>query len=138
MSSSDLAAAKADFIQKAITNNALLFGSFTLKSGRVSPYFFNAGRIDTGSLLTAAADAYAHLLNHSRIPEFDVLFGPAYKGIPLAAATAVALARQGRDLGFCYNRKEKKDVGFAFLLSLAYWVSELLGLRNEGWSDLSW
>ena len=79
----------------------------------ISPYFFNAGLLYSGSLLNAAADAYAKILTQSRIPEFDVLFGPAYKGISLAAVTTVALARDyGRDQTYCYNRKEKKDVSF--------------------------
>ena len=77
----------------------------------VSPYFFNAGLLYSGSLLNATADAYAKILTSSRIPEFDVLFGPAYKGISLAAVTTVALSRDyGRDQTYCYNRKEKKDV----------------------------
>lgn len=79
--------------------------------GSISPYFFNAGLLYSGALLNAAADAYAKILTSSRIPEFDVLFGPAYKGISLAAVTTVALARDhGRDQAYCYNRKEKKDV----------------------------
>ena len=78
---------------------------------RVSPYFFNAGNLYKASLIDASATAFAKILTHSRIPEFDVLFGPAYKGIPLAAVTVVALARDhGKDVGFAYNRKEKKDV----------------------------
>ncbi|KAK4684450.1 orotate phosphoribosyltransferase, partial [Tremellales sp. Uapishka_1] len=103
-----------DFIERCISYNALLFGTFTLKSGRQSPYFFNAGQIYTGSLLASTSDAYAGVLSakDSRIPPFDVLFGPAYKGIPLAAVTAVALSRDHEtDVGFCYNRKEKKDHG---------------------------
>ncbi|ORX39442.1 phosphoribosyltransferase-like protein [Kockovaella imperatae] len=104
--------AKRAFIEAAIANNALLFGSFELKSGRISPYFFNAGNIYSASLIDAAATAYANILTSSRIPEFDVLFGPAYKGIPLAAVTVVALAREHkREVGFAYNRKEKKDHG---------------------------
>jgi len=80
----------------------------------VSPYFFNAGLLYSGSLLNAAADAYAKILTQSRIPDFDVLFGPAYKGISLAAVTTVALARDyGRDQTYCYNRKEKKDVSLS-------------------------
>ena len=80
----------------------------------MSPYFFNAGLLYSGSLLNAAADAYAKILTQSRIPDFDVLFGPAYKGISLAAVTTVALARDyGRDQTYCYNRKEKKDVSLS-------------------------
>ena len=87
---------------------------YTLNSTHpsISPYFFNAGLLYSGSLLNATADAYAKILNNSRIPEFDVLFGPAYKGISLAAVTACALSRDyGRDQLYCYNRKEAKDHG---------------------------
>lgn len=90
----------------------LLFGNFTLKSGRQSPYFFNAGLLYSSSLLSTTAQAYAKVLSSSRIPDFDVLFGPAYKGISLAAVSAVSLYQQtGKDIGYCYNRKEKKDHG---------------------------
>ncbi|WWC64811.1 orotate phosphoribosyltransferase [Kwoniella dejecticola CBS 10117] len=102
---------KVAFIEAAIEHGVLLFGEFTLKSGRKSPYFFNAGLLYTGSLLSNTSKAYAKILTSSRIPEFDVLFGPAYKGIALAAITAVDLSRQGREVGFSYNRKEKKDHG---------------------------
>lgn len=99
------------FIRQAISSQALCFGDFTLKSGRVSPYFFNAGRFSSGSALLALARCYADAIVDSGI-EFDVLFGPAYKGIPLAAATACALAeRHGRDVPFVYNRKEAKTHG---------------------------
>lgn len=99
------------FIRQAISSQALCFGEFTLKSGRVSPYFFNAGRFSSGSALLALARCYADAIVDSGI-EFDVLFGPAYKGIPLAAATACALAeRHGRDVPFVYNRKEAKTHG---------------------------
>ncbi|KAI0305203.1 phosphoribosyltransferase-like protein, partial [Multifurca ochricompacta] len=95
---------------------ALKFGSFTLKSGRVSPYFFNAGLISTGPLLNSLCTAYAHTiakaLSASQLPEFDVLFGPAYKGISLAAVTAVLLHTQYQiEVGFAYDRKEAKDHG---------------------------
>ena len=87
---------------------------------RISPYFFNAGLLYTGSLLDATANAYAKILTSSRIPEFDVLFGPAYKGISLAAITAVALHRDyGKESKYSYNRKEAKDVG----LSLSFRLS---------------
>jgi len=90
---------------------ALRFGDFTLKSGRRSPYFFNAGLFATGQRLARLARAYAHGIQSSGI-EFDVLYGPAYKGIPLAAATAVLLATEhGRDMPYAFNRKEAKDHG---------------------------
>ncbi|HEU0196426.1 MAG TPA: orotate phosphoribosyltransferase [Nevskiaceae bacterium] len=98
------------FLKLALDNEILRFGSFTLKSGRVSPYFFDLGRISSGAALAALADAYADALTAAQL-EFDLVFGPAYKGIPLAAAVAVALARRGRDVGFAYNRKEAKDHG---------------------------
>ncbi|NIB42786.1 orotate phosphoribosyltransferase [Pseudomaricurvus alkylphenolicus] len=100
-----------DFIQLAIDHQALCFGQFTLKSGRTSPYFFNAGKFQTGVALAALGRFYADALVNSGV-EFDVVFGPAYKGIPLAATTSVALADQhGRDLPYCFNRKEAKDHG---------------------------
>lgn len=90
---------------------ALRFGEFTLKSGRQSPYFFNAGLFNTGGRLARLARAYAQAIVASDIP-FDILYGPAYKGIPLAAATAVALATEhGRDTPYAFNRKEAKDHG---------------------------
>jgi orotate phosphoribosyltransferase len=88
----------------------LRFGRFTLKSGRESPYFFNLGAISSGVALARLARAYARALQASGI-EFDMLFGPAYKGIPLVAAVAMALAGQDRDVPFAYNRKEAKDHG---------------------------
>ncbi|WRT70019.1 orotate phosphoribosyltransferase [Kwoniella shivajii] len=111
MASKALSTEKIAFIEAAIEHGVLLFGEFTLKSGRISPYFFNAGLLYTGSLLSSTSKAYAKILTTSRIPEFDVLFGPAYKGIALAAITAVDLSRDGREVGFAYNRKEKKDHG---------------------------
>ncbi len=100
-----------DFIELAREHNVLKFGEFTLKSGRVSPYFFNAGAFATGAALAALGRHYAQCIVDADIA-FDVLLGPAYKGIPLAAATAVALAdHHGRDLPFAYNRKEAKDHG---------------------------
>ena len=85
----------------------------------VSPYFFNAGLLYSGSLLNATANAYAKILTSSRIPVFDVLFGPAYKGISLAAVTTVALSRDyGRDQVYCYNRKEAKDASLHIALCL--------------------
>lgn len=100
-----------DFIQLALKHQALCFGEFVLKSGRTSPYFFNAGRFQTGSALADLGRFYAAAVTASGI-DFDIVFGPAYKGIPLAATTAVALADYyRRDLPYCYNRKEAKDHG---------------------------
>lgn len=100
-----------DFIRFAIERGVLRFGEFTLKSGRTSPYFFNAGLFNSGSALAKLGQFYAAAIQDSGI-DFDVLFGPAYKGIPLAATTAVALAEQhDRDLPWCFNRKEAKDHG---------------------------
>jgi len=100
-----------EFLNFAIERDVLKFGSFTLKSGRVSPYFFNAGNFHTGRDLSRLGVAYAEAIVNSGI-EFDVIFGPAYKGIPLAAATAVALNDKYQiDSPWCFNRKEKKDHG---------------------------
>lgn len=99
------------FIELAIARNALCFGEYTLKSGRSSPYFFNAGLFCSGAALALLGRCYAHAIIDSGL-EFDVLLGPAYKGIPLAAATACALADDfGRDVPYTYNRKEAKDHG---------------------------
>lgn len=100
-----------DFIELTLQRDVLRFGDFTLKSGRQSPYFFNMGRIDSGAALARLGRAYASALVNSGLAA-DMLFGPAYKGIPLAAATGIALADQhGRDLPWAYNRKEAKDHG---------------------------
>jgi orotate phosphoribosyltransferase len=99
-----------DFISFACAQGVLRFGEFTTKAGRLSPYFFNAGLFNDGASLGRLCDFYAQAIQASGI-EFDVLFGPAYKGIPLAAGTAVALARMGRNVPFVYNRKEAKDHG---------------------------
>ncbi len=100
-----------DFIRFAIERGVLRFGEFTLKSGRVSPYFFNAGLFNSGLALAQLGRFYAAAVVESGIA-FDVLFGPAYKGIPLAAATAVALAEQHQlDMPWCFNRKEAKAHG---------------------------
>ena len=100
-----------DFIEFALNRQVLKFGQFTLKSGRTSPYFFNAGLFNTGSDLAKLGRFYAAALQDAAI-EFDVLFGPAYKGIPIATTTAVALAdHYGRDVPYCFNRKEAKTHG---------------------------
>lgn len=100
-----------EFIELAIQHQALCFGQFTLKSGRTSPYFFNAGQFKTGAALAALGRFYASAIQASGV-SFDLIFGPAYKGIPLATVTAVALAdHHGRDLPYCFNRKEAKDHG---------------------------
>ena len=99
-----------DFVQFAIDSVVLRFGEFKTKAGRMSPYFFNAGLFDDGAKLARLAQFYARALLASGI-EFDVIFGPAYKGIPLGAAVAVELARLGVNKPFAYNRKEAKDHG---------------------------
>ena len=100
-----------EFLDAALACEALRFGSFTLKSGRVSPYFFNSGLFDTGDRLARLGRFYAAAILDSRI-EFDMLYGPAYKGIPLASAVAIALAeRHQRDVPYAFNRKEAKDHG---------------------------
>ena len=98
------------FLRLAIEAQALRFGEFTLKSGRASPYFFNAGRFDSGAALAALAGCYADAIDAAGV-RFDLLFGPAYKGIPLATALACEYARRGRDLPVAYNRKEAKAHG---------------------------
>lgn len=99
------------FIQLALQREVLRFGDFTLKSGRQSPYFFNMGRVDSGAALSQLGQAYAATVMQSGL-DVDMLFGPAYKGIALAAATAIALADQHhRDLPWAYNRKEAKNHG---------------------------
>jgi orotate phosphoribosyltransferase len=99
-----------DFVQFAVEAGVLRFGEFKTKAGRLSPYFFNAGGFDDGAKLGRLAGFYARRLVDSGLP-FDMLFGPAYKGITLAAAVAIELARLGRNLPFAYNRKEAKDHG---------------------------
>lgn len=101
---------RLDFIRFAVQQKVLCFGEFQTKAGRLSPYFFNAGLFNDGASLRSLADFYARTILASGI-SFDVLFGPAYKGIPLAAGTAMALAEHGRNTPYCYNRKEAKDHG---------------------------
>jgi len=102
---------QTEFIELARQCNVLKFGEFTLKSGRISPYFFNAGSFSSGRALATLGRCYARAIVESGV-QFDVLLGPAYKGIPLAAATAVALAdHHGLDIPFAYNRKEAKAHG---------------------------
>lgn len=98
------------FLQLALRADALRFGEFTLKSGRLSPYFFNAGRFDSGAALAELAACYVDAVETSGLG-FDLLFGPAYKGIPLATALACEYARRGRDLPLAFNRKEAKAHG---------------------------
>ncbi|MCP5267450.1 MAG: orotate phosphoribosyltransferase [Zoogloeaceae bacterium] len=101
---------RQEFIEFAVSQNVLRFGEFTTKAGRLSPYFFNAGLFNDGASLDRLAQFYAKAIIASGT-DIDVLFGPAYKGIPLVAATAMALARQGKNLPYAYNRKEAKDHG---------------------------
>ena len=102
------------FVQLAMTREALRFGDFKLKSGRQSPYFFNAGRFNDGESLAVLGECYAAALSAAAI-DYDMLFGPAYKGIPLVAATAIALARGApqRNVPWAFNRKEAKEHGEA-------------------------
>ncbi len=101
---------KAEFVKFAIASNVLCFGEFKTKAGRMSPYFFNAGLFNDGDRLKRLGEFYAKAIIDSGIA-FDVLFGPAYKGIPLAASIVVALAGMGRNIPFAFNRKEAKDHG---------------------------
>jgi len=109
---------QTDLIEQSMSVGALIFGSFELKSGRISPYFFNAGLMSTGPILATLASAYASTIatalssQSHPLPQFDVLFGPAYKGIPLAACTALVLhTSHSISVGFAYDRKEPKDHG---------------------------
>ena len=103
---------KQEFIEFMVQSNVLSFGDFTTKSGRRTPFFINTGNYDSGEQLQKLGHYYAHVLENSMPGEFNVLFGPAYKGIPLAAATSMVLASTyNRDIRFCFNRKEAKDHG---------------------------
>ena len=99
-----------DFIRFAIEHKVLRFGEFRTKAGRLSPYFFNAGLFNDGASMRNLSQFYAQAILASELP-FDMLYGPAYKGIPLATGAAIALAEQGRNVPYCYNRKEAKDHG---------------------------
>ncbi len=101
---------KTAFIDFILAQNVLKFGQFTLNSGRLSPYFFNLGEVADGAAFTQLGQAYAAAIIRSGV-QFDVLFGPAYKGIPIAVATAMALSARGHSVGVAYNRKEAKDHG---------------------------
>ncbi|MDO9095777.1 MAG: orotate phosphoribosyltransferase [Rubrivivax sp.] len=114
MSTDDTSPLAQAFVQFAVSAGVLRFGEFKTKAGRLSPYFFNAGLFDDGAKLGRLAEFYARRLlqaEHDGELAFDMLFGPAYKGITLASAVAVELARQGRNVPFAYNRKEAKDHG---------------------------
>lgn len=103
---------KKEFIDFMVECNALKFGSFTLKSGRKSPFFMNAGAYVTGSQLSKLGEFYAKAIHSNFGDDFDVLFGPAYKGIPLAVTTAIAYSKlYGKEVRYCSNRKEEKDHG---------------------------
>jgi len=99
-----------DFIRFVVAQNILRFGEFQTKAGRLSPYFFNAGLFNDGASLRSLSQFYAQAILASEL-QFDMLFGPAYKGIPLVAGTTIALAEQGRNVPYCFNRKEAKDHG---------------------------
>ena len=101
---------RQDFIRFAVQKQVLRFGEFKTKAGRLSPYFFNAGLFNDGDAMRSLSQFYAQAILASEI-KFDMLFGPAYKGIPLATGAAIALAEQGRNVPYCYNRKEAKDHG---------------------------
>ena len=101
-----------DFLQVALKANILKYGTFTLNSGRVSPYFFNAGLFCNGPLLNSLASAYSSsIIEELSDLEYDIVFGPAYKGIPLAVSTVIKLCERGKDVSYSFNRKEPKDHG---------------------------
>lgn len=101
---------RQEFIEYAIAKRVLMFGEFKTKAGRMSPYFFNTGLFNDGASLAKLAQFYAKAIAAAQI-DYDMLFGPAYKGIPLVAAISVTLANDGRNVPFCFNRKEAKDHG---------------------------
>ncbi|OIR09673.1 orotate phosphoribosyltransferase [mine drainage metagenome] len=101
---------RQDFIRFAVAQKVLRFGEFQTKAGRLSPYFFNSGLFQDGAALRELCQFYAQAILASKV-EFDMLFGPAYKGIPLVAGTSIALSEMGRNVPYCFNRKEAKDHG---------------------------
>ena len=120
---------KQNFIEFLVSQDVLKFGTFTLNSGRQSPYFFNLGSVSSGAAYARLGAAYADAVLQSGI-EFDLIFGPAYKGIPIAVATSLALAERGVDVGVAYNRKEAKDHGEGGLLVGASVVGRVLLLDD--------
>ena len=120
---------KQNFIEFLVSQDVLKFGTFTLNSGRQSPYFFNLGSVSSGAAYARLGAAYADAVLQSGI-EFDLIFGPAYKGIPIAVATSMALAERGGDVGLAYNRKEAKDHGEGGLLVGASVVGRVLMLDD--------
>ena len=120
---------KQNFIEFLVSQDVLKFGTFTLNSGRQSPYFFNLGSVSSGAAYARLGAAYADAVLQSGI-EFDLIFGPAYKGIPIAVATSLALAERGVDVGVAYNRKEAKDHGEGGLLVGASVVGRVLMLDD--------
>ena len=112
---------KQEFIKFMVESDVLKFGSFTLKSGRQSPFFMNAGAYVTGYQLKKLGEYYAQAIHDNFGDDFDVLFGPAYKGIPLAVSAAASLYRNyDRDLPYCFNRKEAKDHGEGGSMAVSY------------------
>ena len=120
---------KQNFIEFLVSQDVLKFGTFTLNSGRQSPYFFNLGSVSSGAAYARLGAAYADAVLQSGI-EFDLIFGPAYKGIPIAVATSLALTERGVDVGVAYNRKEAKDHGEGGLLVGAPVVGRVLMLDD--------
>ena len=120
---------KQNFIEFLVSQDVLKFGTFTLNSGRQSPYFFNLGSVSSGAAYARLGAAYADAVLRSGI-EFDLIFGPAYKGIPIAVATSLALAERGVEVGVAYNRKEAKDHGEGGLLVGAPVVGRVLMLDD--------
>lgn len=120
---------KQSFIEFLVDQDVLKFGTFKLNSGRQSPYFFNLGSVSSGAAYARLGAAYADAVLQSGI-EFDLIFGPAYKGIPIAVATSLALAKRGVDVGVAYNRKEAKDHGEGGLLVGAPVVGRMLMLDD--------